>query len=132
MSDVGNPLPPPATPVTPVTRHIDMSAMLRLMQPLDGWQGNAESQRKLLASLCRFVGQQVGCDAGNGLRNTASRLSPRQRQTLAHLLNGDSEKQIAAKLALSRHTVHVYVKELYRHFGASSRAELLARWVKTD
>ena len=48
------------------------------------------------------------------------------------LLGGHSEKQIAAKLSVSRHTVHVYVKDIYRRFGASSRAELLARWVKTD
>ncbi len=79
-----------------------------------------------------------GSGSGSGAARTSmngassDRLSPRQQQTLAHLLSGDSEKQIAAKLALSRHTVHAYVKTLYRHFGASSRGELLARWVKTD
>jgi DNA-binding CsgD family transcriptional regulator len=56
-------------------------------------------------------------------------LSPRQRQTLQHLLAGDAEKQIAAKLRLSPNTVHHYVKALYRRFGVSSRAELLAQWV---
>ncbi len=57
-------------------------------------------------------------------------LSPRQRQTLDHLLTGDSEKQIAAKLQLSPNTVHHYVKALHRHFDVSSRSELLAKWVK--
>ena len=57
-------------------------------------------------------------------------LAPRLEQTLSHLLRGDSEKQIAAKLNLSRHTVHVYVKSLYRHYNVSSRGELLARWVR--
>ena len=56
-------------------------------------------------------------------------LSPRQRQTLQHLLTGQSEKQIAATMQLSRNTVHHYVKALHRHFGVSSRSELLARWV---
>ena len=30
-------------------------------------------------------------------------------------------------MALSQNTVHVYVKALYRRFGVSSRAELLAK-----
>jgi DNA-binding CsgD family transcriptional regulator len=34
------------------------------------------------------------------------------------------------KLGISRHTVHDYVKSVYRRFGVSSRAELLARWVR--
>ena len=57
-------------------------------------------------------------------------LSPRERQTLELLLAGNSEKQIAARLAISRHTVHVYVKSLYKRFGVNSRPELLARWVQ--
>ena len=48
-------------------------------------------------------------------------LSPRQRQTLQHLLTGQSEKQIAARMHLSPNTVHHYVKALHRHFGVSSR-----------
>ena len=39
-------------------------------------------------------------------------------------------REVAAKLNLSRHTVHVYVKSLYRHYQVSSRGELLARWVR--
>ena len=42
-------------------------------------------------------------------------------------LHGDSEKQIAAKLEVSRHTVHDYAKRLYRYFDAASRGELLAK-----
>jgi DNA-binding CsgD family transcriptional regulator len=57
-------------------------------------------------------------------------LSPRMLQTLRSLLEGDSEKQAAAKLGLSPHTIHVYVKALYKRYNVSSRGELLARWVK--
>lgn len=53
-------------------------------------------------------------------------LSPRLRQTLELLLQGDGEKQAAAKLGLSRHTVHRYVTELHRRFNVAGRAELLA------
>jgi DNA-binding CsgD family transcriptional regulator len=52
-------------------------------------------------------------------------LSPRLHQTLARLLEGDSEKQAAARLGLSPATVHEYVTALYRRFGVQSRAELL-------
>jgi DNA-binding CsgD family transcriptional regulator len=57
-------------------------------------------------------------------------LSPRQRQTLIALLEGDSEKEVALRLGLSVNTVHEYVTSLYRHFGVSSRAELLAHFLR--
>lgn len=56
-------------------------------------------------------------------------LSPREAQTLEHLCRGASEKEVAAALAISRNTVHVYVKGLYRRFGVASRSELLARFI---
>lgn len=58
-----------------------------------------------------------------------ARLSPRVGQVLDRLLVGDSEKQIAVRLCLSRHTVHEHVKALYQRCGVSSRAELLAYWL---
>ena len=45
------------------------------------------------------------------------------------LLEGDAEKQVAAKLGLSKHTVHEYVKMIYQQLGVSSRSELLSQWV---
>jgi DNA-binding CsgD family transcriptional regulator len=57
-------------------------------------------------------------------------LPPRARQVLACLLEGDGDKQVAARLRLSPHTVNQYVKLIFRHFGVSSRAELLARWIR--
>lgn len=54
-------------------------------------------------------------------------LPPRLQQTLDALANGHSEKQIAAKLKLSQHTIHNYVKALHQRFNVSSRGELLAR-----
>ena len=57
-------------------------------------------------------------------------LAPRLQDTLRALARGASEKQVAAELRLSPHTVHEYVKALYRHFGVSSRGELLAHCFK--
>src|SRR4051794_23301199 len=58
------------------------------------------------------------------LRSGGMRLTPRQTETLRMLLFGASEKQVALKLSLSRHTVHEHVKAIYRTVGVSSRGEL--------
>jgi DNA-binding CsgD family transcriptional regulator len=63
------------------------------------------------------------------LSPNAHALSPRERETLEYLLAGKSEKEIAMLMQVSRNTVHHYVKSLHKHFGVSSRSELLARWV---
>jgi DNA-binding CsgD family transcriptional regulator len=67
-------------------------------------------------------------DQSNRVRfsNLRTELSPRLRQTLECLLEGDGEKQVAARLGLSRHTVHDYVTALYRRLDVSSRPELMA------
>jgi FixJ family two-component response regulator len=59
-------------------------------------------------------------------------LSPRQRQVLSFLLAGDSLKEVAQKLELSAHTVGDYVKQIYKHFAVSSRAELAALFIPGD
>ena len=59
-------------------------------------------------------------------------LSPRERQTLALLLQGLGDKQIAARLGISRFTVNQYTKALYRSFGVRSRAALMARVLGLD
>jgi DNA-binding CsgD family transcriptional regulator len=53
------------------------------------------------------------------------RLSPRQRETLQRLMQGDSEKEAAVALGISASTLHCYVKEIYRAFAVNSRGELL-------
>jgi DNA-binding CsgD family transcriptional regulator len=57
-------------------------------------------------------------------------LSKRLRETLSLLLEGYSEKQIAAELKLATSTIHDYVTMLYDHFHVSSRAELLAYFIR--
>ena len=57
-------------------------------------------------------------------------LSKRLRETLTLLLEGQSEKQVASALNLGTRTVHDYVTRLYEHFRVSSRAELLAYFIR--
>ena len=54
-------------------------------------------------------------------------LPPRQRQVLELLLEGLADKEIAERLGISRHTVNQYTKQIYRRFGVTSRAVLMAR-----
>jgi DNA-binding CsgD family transcriptional regulator len=56
---------------------------------------------------------------------TTDHLSRRLRQTLACLLDGNTEKRAAQRLGISGSTLHQYVTMLYRHFGVTSRSELL-------
>ncbi len=88
----------------------------------------SERQQRLVhlfnAELGRLIGS-VLVSAGDPFSPT--RLPPRVRETLQCLLDGDSEKQAAARMGLSSETVHQYVKTLYRHYQVESRAELLIR-----
>ena len=106
------------------TRVADMGAMLRALDPLTAGLPDPQKRRQLVADFCRLMGSQVGFE------NAGAELPPRLRETLTSLLSGASEKQIAKTMNLSPHTIHVYVKQIYRHYNVSSRGELLARWVK--
>ena len=55
------------------------------------------------------------------------RLTPRERDVLQGLLQGASEKQVAAELGISPQTVHGRVKSIYMAYGVSSRSELLVK-----
>lgn len=104
----------------------DARAMARVIGSAPALPDSIQKKRKLVADWCRLLGGDVNPLGGHETRG----LSPRQLQTLQRLLAGDSEKEIAAHLKVSPHTVHVYVKGLYRHFGASSRGELTAQFVR--
>src|SRR5207244_13333104 len=59
-------------------------------------------------------------------RSELDQLAPRLQPVLRYILQGDAEKQVAAKLKLSRHTVHRYTQVIYRELGLHSRSGLLA------
>jgi DNA-binding CsgD family transcriptional regulator len=84
-------------------------------------------ERRLLNFFHAELGRLIGGPLVGSADLSVALLSPRLRQTLACLLEGDGEKQVAARLHLSRATVHQYVTTLYRHFNVKSRAQLLAQ-----
>ena len=85
---------------------------------------------RLVGLLHSALGPMISRQLAPAADPSPSDLSPRVRQVLECLLEGDGEKQIAARLGLSRATVSEYVGRIYRHFGVSSRPELMARWVR--
>jgi DNA-binding CsgD family transcriptional regulator len=58
-----------------------------------------------------------------------SRWTPRQAQILELAALGQSDKQIAASLGLSAHTVRTHLQRLYRTRSLSNRAEAVAAWL---
>jgi DNA-binding CsgD family transcriptional regulator len=60
------------------------------------------------------------------------KLSRRLRLTLNLLVSGQNQKQIAQNMGISIGTVQGYVKEVYRHFGLHSQAELMNRFLTGD
>ena len=87
-------------------------------------------QQRLLSFFHEEIGRMIGRSLVSATEPRPDTLSPRLRQTLACLLEGDSEKQVAARLGLSRATTHEYVSALYRHLGVRSRAQLMAHAIK--
>jgi DNA-binding CsgD family transcriptional regulator len=82
--------------------------------------------REAMAALAPLVGKSLARFADV----TPATLPNRARQVLRCVLEGDGDKQIAARLGLTRNTVNQYMKQILSHFGVSSRAELLAHWVR--
>jgi DNA-binding CsgD family transcriptional regulator len=95
-----------------------------------GEAGFGARQRRLVHlfhhELWRYVGTALARRPGEPFAG----LSPRLREVLSCLLEGDGEKQAALRLGLSRHTVHDYVTALYRRFGVAGRAELMAWFMR--
>jgi DNA-binding CsgD family transcriptional regulator len=89
-----------------------------------------ERANRLIHWLHHEIGPLLDRQLLTARRPSERGLPPRQKQTLRCLLKGLSEKEVASQLGLSKETIHDYVKAIYRHFGVSSRAELMARWIR--
>jgi DNA-binding NarL/FixJ family response regulator len=75
--------------------------------------------------LVRLFHQEIGRLWDREARNKIA-LSRREEEVLRGLMCGLNEKELAANLGLSQHTVHDYVKALHRAFAVQNRGELIA------
>lgn len=66
---------------------------------------------------------------GHGIGIGDAPLTEGERRVLGGLLGGLSDKRIAAELGQSPYTTQEYVCRLYRKYGVSNRAGLMALWL---
>ena len=90
----------------------------------------SEREQRLLRFFHAELGRLIGTALASVFDPDPLQLPRRQKETLACLLEGDSEKQVAARLGVSHATAHEYVTSLYRRFKVRSRAELLAYFLR--
>jgi DNA-binding CsgD family transcriptional regulator len=83
------------------------------------------------ASLASRRDDETGNRSATESETDGDLLTPAQRRVYELLLEGNPEADIGARLDLSVHTVHTHVKAIYLQLGVHSRAELLARQIKT-
>jgi two-component system response regulator DesR len=70
------------------------------------------------------LGMTVFQPQGDG---EAPALSPREREVLDLIASGSTNREIAAALHLSPHTIHEHTSSLYRKLGARNRADAVQR-----
>lgn len=84
-----------------------------------------ERQRQILHAFSSSAAGLYLLDTPTAGTALFARLAPRHRPVAERLLAGDSVKEAARRLGLSRHTVVEYAKAIHKAYGVSSRAELL-------
>ena len=89
-----------------------------------------ERDKQLVASVLRglkwFHRQTL---LAHGVMLGDERLSPRERTICATLLSPRTEREIAASLDLAFSTTRGYIRDIYKKFGVTSRAGLMALWL---
>lgn len=90
----------------------------------------AEEERDRVGAILRglkWFYRQLLLSYGFGIANES--LTDTERAVLQRLLTGQAEKVVAQQLAQSPNTTHVHVKTIYRKFGITNRAMLMALWL---
>lgn len=100
-------------------KHINLESE-RHLQRLQ-MQYDVEQKQKQIAALQ---------EAQEGYSQNPYHLSPREQQTLAHLVAGLSYKQVAATMHLGYETVRGYVKSLYKKMKVGTNTEAVAKAIK--
>jgi DNA-binding CsgD family transcriptional regulator len=126
-------------------RGAGLDSPLYCVRSLSGWPGEVcvvnvcrsfgspdftARQKAIVQEIHATMTAMVGGPLARFSESSPTELPPRVRRVLRCMLEGDSDKQIVARLGITRHTVNQYAKAIHRHFGVTTRAELLARWVK--
>lgn len=120
-------------PVVVMTAHGDVSTAVRAMKA-----GAADFVEKpfddeaLLATIGAALDDAARPGAAADAAARIAALSPRERQVLALLTAGKSNKEVARDLDLSSRTVEVHRARLMAHLGVGSLAEAVRLAVQAD
>jgi DNA-binding CsgD family transcriptional regulator/pimeloyl-ACP methyl ester carboxylesterase len=79
-----------------------------------------------------LVGGATTSGGSGGPTGPAAALSPRERQVLSLIAEGDTNGQIAAQLGISINTVERHVSNVYRKIDARGRADATAWAIRND
>ncbi len=93
-------------------------------QAADALTGGAPLSPSIASYVLRYLREQ---QASPKAEESDPPLSPREFELLQLLARGYSNRQVAAALSLSPHTVGDHVKSIYRKLGVSSRGEAMVR-----
>jgi DNA-binding NarL/FixJ family response regulator len=83
-------------------------------------------------SALRLVGNRMTVFSPRGGGAAAGRLSDRELEVLKLMAAGATNREIAAQLHLSPHTIKEYASSIYRKLGARNRAEAVQRAAEFD
>jgi two-component system nitrate/nitrite response regulator NarL len=70
-----------------------------------------------------FQAAAPGAGGGAATPDALASLSPREREILAHIARGASNKEIGRELAIAETTVKIHVQHILRKLGLSSRVQ---------
>lgn len=96
-----------------------------LLRPVDG--------ERLRERVCRMVSHDLARRRSRHrrrvMRERLARLTPREREVLAHVVDGATSKAIAAKLGISPKTVELHRAHIMTKFEVGSLAALVRGWM---
>lgn len=88
-----------------------------------------DREQGIVSLVHMIINEEIGTYLAAADEPKMSSLTVRRLEVLSQLIRGDSEKQIAFDLGVTRGTIHDHVLAIYRHFEVSSRGELLAKFI---
>lgn len=115
--------------LVPIARSVDMITLRRAWGDTQFDRRSKQLVVMFHMELARLWRADRTANHGTGLTGTSmvGDLPRHLQQLISQLRLGRSEKEAAAALQLSPHTVHSYVRELYRRLEVRSRGEAMAK-----
>jgi DNA-binding CsgD family transcriptional regulator len=92
----------------------------------------SDQDRATVELFNKLLTTKIGKPLATSYHISAGTLSPRLRDTLVALIEGDSEKLLARRLKISPSTAHEYAAAIYKHFRVRGRTDLMAYLLKRE